>query len=282
MGLYKIQTTEITGNGYPKTGTLSVQTGNPWKFTVWTPNGEPIITQFVKDASPGDGFLPESDDFSPTLAVSNNFWADLTPDSEPSDLNDSIDRLDQLSKAVHKYKGLLTNRFLLALIPFYDREEYPLTQFLNLLEKEINFYLGALKKAQNLLTLDTFKEKLAKVDTALFSGHTCEDLIEEFEEMIGVGGITSVIPGVGGEWGIPLINEEGIEGDEVPAIWNAFLAQNKFGGLGYEIDRYDDVFGIVWAGLDTSQYPYTSPDGHQIHNWPIDYDWDSTGGSNKN
>lgn len=260
MGLYKIQTTEITGNGYPKTGTLSVQTGNPWRYTVWTPNGEPIITPFVKDAFEGDNLIQgqESDDFSPTLAVCNNFWADLTPDSEPSDLDDPIYKLTKLSEAVGKYSALLANRNIFAGIQEDLWEQYPLNQYLTLLSREINFYLGALKQAQNLLTSQEFKDKLAKVNTSLFSGHTCNDLIQEFENMIGVGGVTSILPG-GAPYGEPLITEEDIDGSKVPAIWNEFLSQIGFGDLGYTLE-WDDTKGLVW--LDVTM-------NWEGKNWPI-------------
>lgn len=273
MGLYKIQNTEITGNGYPKTGMLSVQTGNPWNYTVWTPNGDPIITDFIKDVTKiedpfeGGPLTSNWDDYSPTtLAVSNNFWADLTDD--PSDLKEPIKSLKRLEEAVMRYILLLQNRFDCANVGPDVYVWYPIVIDINRLQREIRFYLNALKQAKEILEGEQsqgFIEKLAKVDSSKFTGPGFKEIIKKFEEVIGVGGITSVIPGVGGEWGVPLINDASIEGKDVPAIWNAFLALIKFDGIGFDLEedyQDEDDYALRWQGVTTS-----------FNRWPVD-GWD--------
>lgn len=253
MGLYTIKTTELTAGGYPKTGMLSVQTGNPWKRTVWKPNGT-ITSDFKREVLESDGTISIPGEhlfYTPTMAVPNNFWGFIDEDSEPKDLDDIINEFSHMKRAMNRYNVILNNRFVMAGISYddaLDSMDYPIVQLFWNYYGQIDFYKNALETARNKLGLESVKKHLEQLEESdkEFSGVTAEDISKKYGEFIHLGHFgTALWPG-GAEWGVPEILQDNISGKETVNVWNKFVNESLgMGGLGFNA-TWDDVKGIVW------------------------------------
>lgn len=264
MGLYTIKTTELTAGGYPKTGMLSVQTGDPWKKTVMTPNGT-ITYKYTKEVSETDGTIQipgEHLNYLPTMAVPNNFWGFMSKSTEVEKVEKLRDKFLKLQLAMNRYLTILNNRFKMAGIVNEDLselesdKEYPIVQLFWRHYYNISFYHDALTKALNELIndYDRIMKQIAQLEESdiEFDGDDAEKIYDQLETFIRTTFWLEDIK----------ILEKDIDGEDTVSVWNEFVNSSLgMGGLGFNA-TWDDDKGIVWDGVDV-------PDG-QAKNWPID------------